>query len=259
MERINVICFYWEGDRWQRRIDPSITSDISYQRLAERTGVVSLELASAYVNNLYAGVKRFSIRPFDFICFTNEELSLSEGIEKRNFPFLTKKGVLPRLWMFSKESGLYGRQTLCFDLDVFIVGALEKIMGYNGLFCARSKFKPSEKEKLDGDIMSFQAGEEITELFWDPFIADVDGAVRKTMGRERYWVRSVSDHFADRWDRIAPGAVISYKWHVAKNGQRIPKGASVISCHGIPRPHQIKHDWVKRYWKWSELEHSMIS
>ena len=249
VDKINVICFYWEGDRWQRRVDPTITDDISYQRLAERTGDVSLELASQYVNNLYAGVKRFATKEFDFICYTNENLDLEKGVLRRDFPMITRKGVLPRLWMFSPESGLYGRQVLCFDLDVVIVGSLEKIMAYNGLFCARSKFRPGETWKLDGDIMSFQAGEEATRLFWDPFIADVDAAVNATMGRERYWVRRVADNFADRWDKVAPGAVASYKWHVMRRGDRKPApDVSVVSCHGTPRPHQIKQPWIKQYW-----------
>jgi len=248
MEKMNVICFYWEGDRWQRRVDPSTIHDEAYRKLAERTGDVSLELASRYVNNLYEGVKRFSTRDFDFICFTNEDLSLSDGVLKRNFPLLTTKGVLPRLYMFSPESGLNGRQTLCLDLDVVIVGSLEKIMAYDGLFAARSKFMPGQKWKLDGDIMSFRAGDQAAQLFWDPFIANIDRAVESTQGRERYWVRHVADKFADRWDKIAPGAVVSYKWHIRKKGE-VPNDAAIVSCHGTPRTHQINQPWIKEFWK----------
>jgi len=204
-------------------------------------------LASQYVNNLFHGVSRFANRPFKFICFTNEDLKVDKSIELRRFPLHTSRGVLPRVYMFSKEAGLENRQVLCIDLDVVVVGDLSPLMNYEGLFCARSKFKPGEEWKLDGDVMSFRAGEEVDRLFWKPFIEDVDAAVKFTNGRERYWVRHVADDFADRWDKVAPGAVLSYKRHIGN--RPLPKDAVLISCHGTPRPHQIRSGWVKEYWK----------
>ena len=243
-----VVCFYWEGDRWSSNVNSKISTDPSYKQTLEGTGDVSIDLASRYVNNLYCGVKKFATRPFDFICFTNEQLCVRPGVELREFPLITERGVLPRLYMFSPQAGLEDRQVLCLDLDVVIVGSLKNIMSYNGLFCARSKFRPGEQYKLDGDIMSFRAGETTTRIFWEPFIADVDAAVELTNGRERYWMRHVANSFADRWDIIAPGSILSYKMHLRK-GQALSKRASVVSCHGIPRPHQIKDGWIKDYWK----------
>lgn len=239
---MKVISFYWEGERWQTR--QRITGVDSYDKNNKRVGLVDLPLVSSYVNNLYRGVKKHSDREFEFICFTNEKLNLDKDIIVRQFPIVTDKGVLPRIYMFSEESGLWGHQVLCFDLDVVIVGSLEALMKYKGLFCARSKFKPGEEYKLDGDIMSFRAGPEAEARFWLPFINNIDRAVRMTQGRERYWVRHVAGDIADRWDKVAPGAVVSYKRHVMKNG--IPQGASVVSCHGYPRPHQI--NMLREYW-----------
>ena len=160
---------------------------------------------------------------------------------------VTDCGVLPRLFMFSRGAGLFGHQVLCLDIDVVIVGTLKPLMDYEGLFCARSKFAPNEGYKLDGDIMSFRACEAVEDIFWKPFIANVDAAVELTQGRERYWIRHVANNLAHRWDVEAPGSVISYKWH-AKGLTHPPQGASIISCHGMPRPHQIRDKWVKDYW-----------
>lgn len=247
MEPMYVICFYWQGDRWRSDLSTTSTTDDKFKGVLQRTGAVSLSLASQYINNLFHGVKRFAERPFKFICFTNEQLEVHSDIELRPFPLLTEVGVLPRLYMFSPEAGLFGHQVLCLDIDVVIVGSLKQMMEYNGLFCTRSKFKPSEKYKIDGDIMSFRAGNEAATLFWDPFIANIDQAVQRTRGRERYWLRIVAAKFADRWEKEAPGAVKSYKWHVRRN-KTVPIGASIISCHGLPRPHQIKDEWIKEYW-----------
>ena len=247
MKKLQVICFYWEGDRWHSNMSSAGISDPQYYRLLQRTGTVQLDLAAKYVNNLFAGVTRFASEEFDFICFTNEKLDVDPGIELRPFTMTTKRGVLPRLYMFSKEAGLYGHQVLCLDLDVVVVGDMQKLMEYRGTFCARAKFKIGEEYKLDGDIMSFQAGAENTARFWLPFIANLDRALAITQGRERYWVRHVANDIAERWQTIAPSTVLSLKRHMSGVKQP-PKMTSIISCHGYPRPHQVNATWIKDYW-----------
>lgn len=242
-----IICFYWQGDRWQ---SPGFSHSPGHVNLQanhlNRIGQVNNALASKYVNNLYKGVSRFAEKPFEFICYTNENLNLVKGVIKRPFSLVTVSGVLPRLYMFSKEAGLFGQQVLCLDIDVVILGSLKPLQDYKGLFCARSKFKHGQEYKLDGDVMSFKACKETEKIFWDPFIKDVEEAVELTKGRERYWTRHVAGDFADRWEKQAPGSVISYKWH-GKNRAKIDK-ACIMSCHGFPRPHQIKENWVQQYW-----------
>jgi len=247
MSKLAVICFYWEGDRWQSKLDPEGSPYPEYRRLLLRTGGVSLQLASQYVNNLYKGVKRFASQEFDFICYTNEPLELDKDIDRRGFPLHTQRGVLPRLYMFSQEAGLKNRQVLCLDLDVVIVGDLKRLMEYDGLFCARAKFKLGEEYKLDGDVMSFRAGPEAESLFWLPFIADVHSAVARTQGRERYWIRDCANDIADKWQDVAPGAVLSNKRHMTTR-KTVPSDAAIVSCHGYPRPHQVNKPWIKEYW-----------
>jgi len=247
-----VICFYWQGDRWQQK--SYVEQDPEYhnrqQPFIEKVGKVEDDLPALYVNNLYKGVKRFADRPFEFICFTNEPMRVNSNIQVRPFSPPTRVGVLPRMWMFSKEAGLFGNQVLCLDLDIVIVGTLKPLFNYDGLFCARSKFLRGQEHKLDGDIIGFRAGKECEDLIWTPFIANVEQAERETGGRERYWYRKVAQDTADRWDKVAPGAVISYKRDVYNS--RHPSfrpGASIISFHGTPRPHQLKKQWITNYWK----------
>ena len=167
-----VICFYWQGDRWQTHGYHEPEGHINLQQAAlNQLGSIDPALPSQYVNNLYRGVSQFADRDFTFVCFTNEELTgLDPEVNVRPFRWVTYDGVLPRLYMFSEEAGLFGHQVLCIDLDVVIVGSLKHIMGYQGRFCARSKFRPGQEWKLDGDVMSFQASKETEQLFWNPFI-----------------------------------------------------------------------------------------
>jgi hypothetical protein len=236
-----VVCFYWEGERWQekKKLEGTFVNHL------KRVGTVSHSLASKYINNLYKGVKRFASEEFKFICFTNlDKLDLDENIEKRDLPIYSKKGVLPRLYMFSKDAGLFGHQVLCLDLDLVITGSLKDIMGYKGHFCTRKSFTSNE---LDGDIMSFKADEKTEKIFWMPFINNIEKAETITQGRERYWVRHVAKDIADCWKNIAPGQVVSYKRH-ARRWDKVPEKVSIISFHGKPRPHQVNNKWIQKYW-----------
>lgn len=246
-----VICFYWQGDRWQQTsyVEQDDTYVNQHQWFINKVGKVTDDLPSKYVNNLYRGVKRFANCDFKFVCFTNEQLALHKDIEVRPFKQVTRRGVLPRLYMFSQDAGLFGHQVLCLDLDVVVVGKLDALMNYDGLFCARSKFRKGLEWKLDGDILSFKAGKETEEIFWNSFTRDISAAEQLTGGRERYWFRHVAEKIADRWDRVAPGRVISYKRHVRVREPYFEPETSIISCHGTPRPHQIKARWIKKYWK----------
>lgn len=252
-----VICFYWEGERWkeEQHLEGTFTDHL------KRIGTVSRDLVSVYVNNLHRGVRRFAHRPLKFVCFTNKDIpNLDKEIEIRNLPLFTKKGVLPRLYMFSRDAGLFGHQVLCLDLDIVIVGSLEKILDYSGQFCARTAYNDRKKQNLkfapvDGDIMSFRASKKTEELFWKPFIENVQWVENYTQGRERYWMQHIANDWADRWEdeHIAPGRVISYKRHLMRRWRgRLPKKISIVSCHGKPRPHQIQDEWRKKYWPWPE-------
>ena len=251
-----VICFYWQGDRWQENGYKEKSGHVNHlQYHINRCGQIDSELPSRYINNLFYGVKRFAGRPFTFICFTNEKLDLDNEINVKELPMFSDSGVLPRIYMFSKEAGLFGHQVLCLDIDIVIVGSLKRLMDYKGLFASRSNFGADRIP--DGDIMSFKAGKESEDVFWNPFIKDVHAAEQFTKGRERHWIwKCVRGKKWALWDDWCPGAVISYKkQRVYKTGV-VPKAASIISCHGVPRPHEIadKADsdplkaWIKDYW-----------
>lgn len=242
----NIVCFYWQGDRWGEQQQQ--TSDVSFARHFARVGPASKDLASKYVNNLYDGVRRFTTEEFNFICFTNEALQLNEGIETRPFKLITNKGVLPRMYMFSKEAGLFGSQVLSLDIDLIITGSLNDLVNYNGLFCTRMSWTKGEEHLRDGDIMSFRAGEETEEIFWNPLVRNTAEVEKLSQGRERVWVRHVIKSKAEVWQDVTPGQVCSYKFHVQQTRQ-LPENARIVSCHGYPRPHQIKDEWRKEYWK----------
>ena len=231
---LKVVCFYWLGDRWQNS-----------------------GLGPEYINKLFRGVSRHLSAPFQFICFTNEQVQdqLDEGITTKpiNFPKMDGSVNLPRQYMFCLDSGLReGDQVLALDLDLVIVGSLNDIASYDGEFCARSKFK--NPHKLDGDIVGFRPSEELEELFWNRLIRDFDGILQRTRGAERYWFRETvgryfEDGDCDRWEELCPGQIVSFKANMKHNPHKLPNNARIVSCHGNPSPHQMQHEWSKEHWK----------
>lgn len=242
---LNVICFFWQGERWQYK-KPNYEGYVN-ERYLRTVEPVNDALAARYVDNLFLGIKKWANQPFNFICFTNEELKVNENIQLRPFQLVSKKGVLARFYMFSKDAGLFDTQVLCLDLDVVIVGPLDDLMNYRGQYCVRNRWIPGQEHQGAGDIVSFQAGEENEKIFWDPLIKDPLAAVKATNGYEPYWIdRTIGEH-PETWDDVAPKQIFSYKHHV--RGKGVPDNARIISCHGSPRPHQIEEEWRTNNWK----------
>lgn len=253
-----VVCFYWEGERWQEKVTDyrKVTEDVSFQRHLRRVGPADRRLVALYVNNLYWGVRKWYNPPFKFVCFTNVELDVVPEVELRPFRMVTKRGVMPRMYMFSEEAGLFGHQVLSLDIDVVITGPLDDILGYEGLYCTRQSWqKGPEWGLLDGDIMSFRAGPENEQRFWKPLVSDVAEAERISQGRERVWVRHVTGGKADMWTTVTPSQIVSLKHHVRKRQELPSENIRIVSFHGYPRPHQFSAPWRKENWyTFKELE-----
>lgn len=218
---LNIVCFLWYGNRWKRD-----------------------DMGAEYVNRLFRGVSRNLNIPHSFICFTNHPKGIFRGVKVIPLDPPSWKGCLPKVYMFNPDLGLKG-QIFSLDLDVVIVGSLDDMCSYRGDFCVRSRFKVGQEYKMDGDIVGFRVGFGV-DTIWEEFINDPQFAEEMTGGRERYWYRYwVGD--CDRWQVLYPGQLISYKRHV-RSRKILPENARIVSCHGFPRPHQIKEPWIKEHW-----------
>ena len=89
-----------------------------------------------YVNRLYVGVKRHLVRPFRFVCVTNDSTGIRPEVEC--VPFVENPGVPGRKWpnIFSKltlfKDGFADLEgpTLCLDIDTLVMGPLDKFFDY---------------------------------------------------------------------------------------------------------------------------------
>ena len=99
-----------------------------------------------YVNRLYAGVRRNLMRPFRFVCMTDDSTGFAPGIEAVPFPDDPKVPgkYVPREWpnifaklaVFKDGFANLSGPTLFLDVDLIVTGPLDKFFGYKpGEFC----------------------------------------------------------------------------------------------------------------------------
>lgn len=210
--------------------------------------------AGEYVVRLYNMIRKNITVPFDFVCF-NDKFNATGEIQYIKMPdFVTEELSLnlPKFYIHSYLDEFIGRRIFLFDLDTIIVNNIDDLLSYDGYFCGIEPFAPKNKNKyLAGGMMSFISG--TTTWFWDMVIDDPEyWAENSNGGKERMILPELenqSDEVFDRWQRLYPGKLVSYKRHCKKN-DRIPKGASIIAFHGLPRPHQVRNlTIVRKYWR----------
>lgn len=222
---LNIVCFLWYGDRWNRT----------------DSGVL-------YVNKLHRAVNKHLTQEKRFICLADvpkEQLKeFDSEIEVLPLIAPSRRGCLPKVSMFNPDYGFKG-QVLSFDIDIVITGSLNDLASYRGDFAVRSSFR--NPRLLDGDIVGFRVGYKTDEI-WGKLNKNPKWAEHITGGRERYWYRHVLGNNMDTWQELYPGQLLSYKNHL-KDGKELPKNTRIVSCHGVPRPHQLKEKWAIKNWR----------
>lgn len=225
---LDIVTFYWQGTDRPNWDDPG--------------------LAVQYINRLYHGICRNLNLPFKFTCF------LQEGVDKKNidpgvnvdyFDSPSWKGCLPKLKAFDHSNGFKNR-VIVLDLDLVITGNLDQMFSYNGRFMTREGFKGFNKGLSGGDIVFFQAK---TMPFWDVLKEHTKRTEEITGGRERFIYRQFFKKIGmDFLQTKYPNQIFSYKRHVRRAGGKLSPNCRIVSCHGRPRPHEIKEPWIKEHW-----------
>lgn len=166
--------------------------------------------------------------PHRFVCLTDTTVP---GIEC--LPLVAKLPDGAPKWWFKMElwrPGLLSGRCLYFDLDTRIVGDLCDLAAYSGAFAGISDFyRPTT---LQTGVMAWDADGIWPAKLWDAWHPEASN------GSQARLVANVLRGREDRLDQLYPGAIISYKCHVRKQG-RIPLDARVVCLHGKPRPAEV--------------------
>lgn len=195
-----------------------------------------------YVNKLYDGVYNNLPEgtPFRFVCFSDVERSNNRGISYRRLPE-NLKGWWNKLYLF--KDGLFsdGERVIYLDLDTIITNSLGNIINYDGQFAILRDFM---QDRLAPGVMMWRGG--FGKGIWDSY--ELAGFPIDLALGDLSWINKYFEENSLKADIIQdlfPDSFVSYKIH-AQNG--IPKKASVVCFHGLPRPHEAG-GWVHEVWE----------
>ncbi len=218
---------------------------------------------SDYVNRLYGMVCRNLRRPFRFYCITDDVAGIRPEVLSRTMPDFPlpdgAKGPWQKLLMFQENLFDIVGKTMFLDLDVVIVGPLERFFDYSDKFAVRHEFdKRKESDNFGNTSMYvFEAGaypdiyrrylerqEEIHRRYWTAEQEYVTRTLYRQGNLEflpNDWVLSFKEHCLPAWPfRL---------WRAPS----LPEGASILAFHGRPLPEDaIAGKWPledKPFWK----------
>ena len=208
-----------------------------------------------YVNRLYGMVYRNLLRPFRFVCLTDDETGVRKEVECVPIPEL---GVdhpwsnLPwrKLVLYQRElAGLRGT-ALYLDLDVVVVGPLDPFFEHPGEFCIIHNWTHPRRMVGNSSVFRFEIGTlgVVLDLYntastqhWINLYGNSQTFLSHALGRERmtYW---------------PPGWCVSFKRHCLPRWPlnfvrtaHIPANAHIVVFHGNPRPHAaLVGEWPAR-------------
>lgn len=208
-----------------------------------------------YVERLKNMVDR-NLKYDRFICLTDNDVEC-DGIE------MIKVGGLVGWWaklaLFNPELRGPGR-CIYFDLDTVIVDNLQPILQYTGPFaiCAnfsQANFKrknpglpPSAKYvcKYGSCVMSF--GDNFGIEMWDSVVNDKEKIINRCgIHGDQLAIEHVYPN-ADILQDYCPKDFFCYK-AIWKKLNTKPSGSIMIFAGDGCRPHNVKLDWVAKYWK----------
>lgn len=192
-----------------------------------------------YVHRLRDGVARNLTAEHRFVLLSDRRI---EGIETIELCPPSWVGNLPKTAIYNPENGLRGRVIL-FDLDNVIVGSLDDMAAYDGPLCVRGRLQRGPNRQPDGDMISFEAGSWMARHLWER-ASSPDILRHSRNGREREFILWAAPD-CDQWQDVVPGQVVSYRHHCKG---RLPPKARVVSCHGRPRPHEIRDRFIRENW-----------
>lgn len=192
-----------------------------------------------YTNILFDSIRRNLPEGFEgkFTVFTDNSEGYDEGIKVRALPHAGLNGWWNKLSLFKPGVFNTGDKIVYFDLSAVITGRLDNLMNYSGDFAILRDFY--YQDGLQSSVMAWEAGK-YSEI-WDGYVEA--GLPSDNLGGDQVWIEQTQLKTAIRLQDIFPKMFASYKLI-----NSIPSEASVVICHGYPKPHECG-GWVYLVWK----------
>lgn len=207
-----------------------------------------------YVNRLYGMVARNLHRPFQFYCITDQNRGIRQEVLCRELPDFTPppiaRGPWRKLLMFQRNLFDISGKTMFLDLDIVIVGPLDRFFDFSDKFAVRHEFdKKKENEPYGNTSMYvFEAGS-CPEIY-EEYLKDPVSIHKKYYTAEQEYVTRTL-YGSGKLEFLPNTWIVSFKEHCLPplpqrwwKSAELPQGASILAFHGRPLPEDaIKGEW----------------
>lgn len=207
----------------------------------------------SYVERLRNSVARNLTVPHEFVCITDRD-DVPEGVRAIPTPVPNElcqgtnsygdgKGWWAKVGLF--KPGLFGdaKRVLYLDLDVVIVGSLDKIASVQEPFCAIENFGPNKGHAAHNSSVVVWTPNEKSDEIYTKFSPDVPNQLHG----DQCWIwRVLRDDIRD----YPKNWVVSYKYEKHRQWRHADENTSVVVFHGSPKPHQVlREKQIYENWK----------
>lgn len=218
----------------------------------------SREIQKIYFEIFKKRLKECTTVPYKHVLFTDnpEAYSYSDVITKplgSTFPMMKKNTA--KVFPYKCDYDLEG-QVFLIDVDFILKANIDDILSYKGNYAICRDYHPKRNHKVGGGIVSFPAN---TKQFLYDFV--VNNYVQFEFickGSERFFIDYMIQSKlleVDFLQNLFPDKILSWKFEYKplRNtdvGKLKRDSASMIACHGVPRPMEliIQDPYFEQFW-----------
>lgn len=198
-----------------------------------------------YVNRLYNMVEKNLKIPHRFVCFTDNDAGLADGIEVRDLPPFEEKKIPDKAWrklsLFNEKLADLEGTALFLDLDIVIKGDLSPFFEKEGEFIIIKDWDFPKDIIGNSSVFRFEIGKhpDVLENFYKE-----DNTIRDRYKNEQAFLSNMINNkgILSYWDK---SWCVSFKRNCLRpfplNFFQMPidpENAKIIVFHGRPTPEQ---------------------
>lgn len=192
-----------------------------------------------YVTALYNMVERNLTIPYEFVCLTDQ----TPPNYIRKIPLNTNKtGWWNKIHLFDPDLFDASHRILYMDLDVVVVGSLNKIASVQEPFCMIENFGPNKGHAAHNSSVMVWTPSEKTSEAYTRFSPDV---MRELHGDQCWLWRIHRNNIFD----FPKSWAVSYKYEKISKWHHADKDTAVVVFHGKPKPQDVNDPQIIRNWK----------
>lgn len=203
-----------------------------------------------YVTNLRNMINRHLSVPHEFVCITDRD-DVPKGVRKIPTPVPNEvcqgknsygdgKGWWQKISLFAP--GLFTGRIMYFDLDVCIIGNIDRLASVQQDFCMIENFGPNKRHAAHNSSVMVWTPNTKSEQIYTKFSPDV---TKHLHGDQCYDWRVMHPNI---WN-YPKSWVVSYKYEKYPQWKHMNKDTSVVVFHGQPKPHQVRDSYIVSNWK----------